>query len=289
MPGSEEGGKRGSSGSRGGTDEKMGELERQPGDSAHGSAVWIAVLGAVIQEVELLFRILENSRTLSFRGESIRLGDFRGLRLLIGTTGLGKVNAAVTTAALLERFEIARVWNTGCSGAYPQGHLEVGDVLITDRALAGDEGILSHNGILSAVHIGIPVIEWHGEKFYDCFPLDRQPGWQAMKETAPPGLYPAAGDDPGNSFRLEYGPSLTVGMVSGDAETARERYTRYGALAENMEGSAVAQACFRFGIPFLECRGMSNTAGDRDKRNWQLQKAIRNSHAILLRFLGASL
>jgi futalosine hydrolase len=89
----------------------------------------------------------------------------------------------------------------------------------------------------------------------------------------------------GEYFRLVYGPSLTVGMVSGDGEVARRRFSRYEAFAENMEGSAVAQTCFRFKIPMMECRGISNMAGDRDKRNWRLEMAILHCRSIVQKCL----
>ena len=72
-------------------------------------------------------------------------------------------------------------------------------------------------------------------------------------------------------------------MASGDPRVASERFRRYGAYAENMEGSAVAQACYRFHIPVVECRGMSNIAGIRAKESWQLEKSIAHCHGIVIR------
>ncbi len=69
-------------------------------------------------------------------------------------------------------------------------------------------------------------------------------------------------------------------MVSGDPETAADRFRSYGALAENMEGSAVAQVCLLFDAPFLEWRGISNIAGVRDKDRWDFPKAITHCHAV---------
>ncbi len=74
-------------------------------------------------------------------------------------------------------------------------------------------------------------------------------------------------------------------------ETAEKRFLHYKVLAENMEGSAVAQTSLKFGIPVLECRGISNMAGDRCKENWQLDKSIAHCHAVvlnLLRVLGTA-
>ena len=76
-------------------------------------------------------------------------------------------------------------------------------------------------------------------------------------------------------------------MVSGDPQTALRRFQHHRALAENMEGSAIAQTCLLFGAPLMECRGISNTAGVRDKLQWDFGKAMYNCHAILRNLLDS--
>ena len=68
---------------------------------------------------------------------------------------------------------------------------------------------------------------------------------------------------------------------------ASERFRHFGAYAENMEGSAVAQACFRFDTPAVECRGISNLAGVRAKETWQMEKSIAHCHGIVINWLEA--
>lgn len=259
----------------------------------------VAILGAVSQEIDALVQKLDACYSLSWKDGTFHLGTLGGRFVLVGTTGLGKVNAAITTSVLLESHSILQVWNIGCAGAYAESPLQVGDVLITQEFLCGDEGILTQTGVLSAKAINIPILVRQGERFYDHFPADQHPGLRALHERTPPGRYQSAEGAPpvqarpgenypeelSRSFRLIYGPSLTVGMGSGDAQTARSRFQRYKAFAENMEGSAVAQACFRFGTPMIECRGISNEAGNRCKNDWQLQKAVANCHGIILNWL----
>lgn len=290
----------------------------------------VAILGAVPQEVEGLLRFTGCVQPLRHLGVDFRAGLYEGRSLLIGTTGLGKVNAAVTAASLLDRFDIGEVWNVGSAGAYEEGPLAVGDVLFSTEAIAGDEGILAVNGVLPLADIGIPLVKRGDEAFFDSFPLgDRTV--VAKPEKSPPGLYRPGGEpspgarllceegrthcpdgcDPGLSeaspapgraspraelpadegvegspFHLFHGPSLTVSMVSGDPETAHARYARHGAYAENMEGSAVVHACFRFGVPVAEIRGISNIAGNRNRRDWRLRAAVAHCHGILLKLLG---
>jgi futalosine hydrolase len=74
-------------------------------------------------------------------------------------------------------------------------------------------------------------------------------------------------------------------MVSGDIRTAAARSLCYGALAEDMEGSAVAQTCLIFDVPFLEFRGISNMAGVRDKARWELVAALDHCLAVIKNLL----
>jgi len=270
--------------------------------------IHMAVLGAVLKEVEPLFALLKDSVRFQLHGEALLVGIYGSKVLLVGTTGLGKVNAAVTAAVLLERFAISEVWNIGCSGAYRAGPLAVGDVLISLSAFCGDEGVLTTAGAASTRTIGIPVLARDGREYYEGFPLDHNPVMDRIRKEIPSGchrgddlaspdflsLFPESSGSPeevagvSSPFQLFYGPSLTVSMASGDAEVADERFNRYGAYAENMEGSAVAQTCFRFDVPMVECRGMSNIAGDRCKKHWRLESAVAHCHAVLLRRLDMS-
>jgi futalosine hydrolase len=165
-------------------------------------------------------------------------------------------------------------------------------VVITRDSICGDEGILYKDRVSSTEVIGIPLLRKEGRPFYDRFPLGGFETFRKLDMLLPPGRYMTAGatrclqpgdfnTDSDNSFMVQYGPNLTVGMVSGDLETANKRFQDYAAMVENMEGSAIAQACFLFDVPCLECRGISNIAGVRDKKQWDLKLAIDHSHAVI--------
>jgi futalosine hydrolase len=52
-----------------------------------------------------------------------------------------------------------------------------------------------------------------------------------------------------------------------------------------MEGAAAAQVCLRYRVPFLEIRGLSNWAGNRNKRSWRLKEALDNCQRAMLHLL----
>ncbi len=257
----------------------------------------LIILGAVSDEIQGLVRALRPSESFDFLGDRFHVSRQAGLSVMLGSTGLGKVNGATVASALLQRFSVHQVWNVGCCGAYRDGPLACGDVLISTKIFLGDEGVLTCAGTLPAKEIGIPVLTVDGEGIYDSIPLGGQAGFSRWLERTPEGTYErsgifqtAANADGGirkvrSLFRVFHGPSLTVSMVSGDEKTASRRFQHYGAFAESMEGSGIAQACFRHGVPMIECRGVSNLAGDRDKSRWNFEQAFSHCHTIVLNWL----
>lgn len=81
---------------------------------------------------------------------------------------------------------------------------------------------------------------------------------------------------------------LTVCAASANPADVSMRSRRYpDAVAEDMEGFGVAVACY-FGATSLEIiRGISNRAGDRDPRNWDINGALRAASELTLKTLSA--
>ncbi len=257
----------------------------------------LVILAAVADEIRGLTSSLHPEKSFDFLGETFFLSQRGDKTVIIGTTGLGKVNGATVASALLQEFGPEQVWNIGCSGAYREGPLRVGDVLISTETALGDEGILCAHGTLSPKELGIPMVTRGQETLFDNIPLVTQKIFQELGKVTPPGTYWSNGtfstpegalnwqENRGDGFRLVHGPSLTVSLVSGDAQTAAQRFEKSGAFAENMEGSGIAQACLRHQVPMMECRGMSNLAGDRDKGHWHFTKAFAHCHTVVVMWL----
>jgi len=268
----------------------------------------LVILGATPGEVAPLVKLLRAAMQckigfgrsideLKIAGNLFSIFIYGDLKLLIGTTGIGKVNAAAVTAAVLSRIDAAEVWNIGCAGSYVGSELEIGDVLISERCICADEGILGKEGPLPNSALGIPLYMREGKPFYDFFPLSQFLSFKRTGAVLPAGVYTlerSGGVKPVESdgeavenrqFRVKYGPSVTVAMASGDLETAEARFIKFRGLAEDMEGSAVAQTSFLFEVPCLEFRGISNRAGIRDKSKWKLVMAIEHCLAVIFHLL----
>lgn len=264
----------------------------------------VLLIAAVSQELAGLEELLENQHNLKVGGRRWCWGECQSKTVLLAEAGIGKVNAAATLARILSRGRVGMVWHIGCAGAFRQGPLEVGDVLLSDPVFLGDEGVLLSGQLRSMVAIGIPVFFLDGRACYNEISLKNSPLFVKIMEMTPAGCYRLKGgggrelehmgtevgkaepkESEVSTFRLSVGPSVTVGMASGDRETADDRFALYHAWAENMEGSAVVQVSAGFGVPVLECRGMSNLVGDRDKSRWRMSEAIMHCHLLVAEWL----
>ncbi|WP_099091757.1 5'-methylthioadenosine/S-adenosylhomocysteine nucleosidase, partial [Paenibacillus sonchi] len=80
---------------------------------------------------------LRDVRSLKAGGGKLYAGVLDGQEVVLLQSGIGKVNAAVTTTLLLERFHCELIINTGAAGGLA-ADLKVGDVVIAEELVYSD-------------------------------------------------------------------------------------------------------------------------------------------------------
>jgi len=233
----------------------------------------VFIVAATHGELSLLIRTGNAKRLPSVVPPEVYEGMIGTTRILYAVTGIGKVNAASATAALLERSLPALLINTGCAGAYHGCGLAVGDLAIASHEIFGDEGVKTPKGWESLRLIGIPVLERSGMRLYNEFPLSGQ----ATERAA------ALAGSLGNAATV--GRFVTVSTCSGTRKRGDEMARRFGAVAENMEGGAVAQVAMAYGVECIEVRGISNMVEDRDLATWDIPLAVERVQEFVVKFI----
>ena len=105
------------------------------------------LLGAMGSEVRLLLEELEGTQERTIEGIRFWTGRLRGRRVAIAMTGVGKVNAAITTTLLYQHFRPAEVVFTGIAGGL-NPELKPGDIVIATKTAQHDFGTLYSDGFL---------------------------------------------------------------------------------------------------------------------------------------------
>lgn len=165
---------------------------------------------------------------------TIRLASFGQSHVLLVTSGIGLVNAAVATALAVHRSRPAKVISAGSAGGlHPE--VQVGDVVAGTSYVYGGADARVFGYSLGQVP-GMPPSYAPGPDLLAC-------------AQAPAGA------------RLLRGP-----VISGDAfidastvDRVRARFPE--ALATDMESAAIAHTCHLFTVPFLAVRAISDLCG----------------------------
>lgn len=175
-------------------------------------------------------------------------------------TGISPVNAALSLGLFLGRHpDTAGAVNLGVAGSFDLEALPLGAIALPVSETWPEVGL--HEGdSVDPRGIGIALAEQHGRRVWNALELAPEAAAGALGLSLDPA-WPRVG-------------SLTVAGASATPQRATSLYARHAALLENMEGFALALACLRCGLPFLELRSVSNRVGARPPRDWDLDKAL---------------
>lgn len=201
----------------------------------------IAVVGAMEQEIELLRESMANVKHVSFGKFSAYEGELAGKRMVLVLSGIGKVNAAVSTSWVIHQFAPDCVINTGSAGGLGKG-LKVGDVVIGETVAHHDVDVTAFGYVWGQVP-QLPAV----------FTSDSNLIRQAEK-----------------AVQVFEGAAVTQGLiVSGDrfvhsSEGVAEIRSHFPDVkAVEMEAAAIAQTCHQLEVPFVIIRAVSDSADEK--------------------------
>jgi adenosylhomocysteine nucleosidase len=248
-----------------------------PGAPAEGPGpAPIAILGAMEAETAPVLAVVAGATPTPLRGIPCVSATVDGRRVVVAATGVGKVNAALTTTLLVERFAPAAVVFTGVAGALDPD-LQPGDVVVAET--------LVHHDLLRYTEAGARPRIIKSPSTGEANPAE----YRASPELLALALDAAAGLElervPGSrSPRVRFGLVATGDSFIGAPAKKAQLRADFGAHACEMEGAAVAQVCHELGVPFLVVRGLSDRAsGDApEEARRNLGVAARNAAAIAL-------
>lgn len=201
--------------------------------------------------------------------EAVRAG-LTDPTVTVRAIGVGPAVAGATTARLLALAEAAgrpyrAVVSAGIAGGFA-GRAPVGGTVLASRSVAADLGAESPTGFIPVDELGMPA-----ELLGGGTTIDTDPALLGALRAALPAAV--------------VGAVLTVSTVTGTAASTTTLADRHpDAVAEAMEGYAVAVAAAQAGIPFAELRTVSNPIGPRDRDGWRMREAFtaltRAAHAL---------
>jgi len=246
----------------------------------------LAVLGAFQQEVGLLKDMLTDARTQEIEGIEFISGRIGTEPVVVAWTGVGKVNAAMTTTLLLEHFQPRQVIFTGIAGGVDP-NLEPGDIVIAKETAYHDMGTLWPQG-LEYGGVKSRLTNEPNPVFFPADPVLLAAAERAARAAALGSIELRGGERP---------PKVVTGtVVTGDVFVAspkrsEELVETLGASAVEMEGAAVAQICYQREVGCLVIRSISDKADNSAVMDKQLfyTMAAQNSAGLVVKIVTEGL
>jgi adenosylhomocysteine nucleosidase len=204
----------------------------------------IGLLSAMDEETELFRRNLQISETLTHAGVAFYKGTLNNVEVVLGKCGIGKVNAAMATQAMIDKFGVKGIIFTGLAGTLVP-YLKRGDVVISNFV---------------------------GQHDFDLTAFGKRPGQVSdsgrLIEADPRLVQIAAKAYEDSLAESRKNAQMVVGtIVTGDSFVANSDRLKwlqreFGAVAAEMEGAAIGQVCSANKIPFVVIRIISDGASD---------------------------
>jgi len=246
----------------------------------------IGILAALQEEIATLLTAMGPEVVTRHIGQRTYYeGRLSGRRCVLVLARVGKVAAAATAVTLIREFRVTVVVFTGLAGAVAE-HVRVGDVVVARTLLQHD---LDARPLFSRYEV--PLL---GRSYFDA---DAQMV-TLLSECANDYLGSDLAGEVLSATRGAFGiddPKVYCGtIISGDcfvcdtSAVAVLRSALPDALCVEMEGAAVAQICYEYGVPCGVLRTISDRADDAagiDFTTFLTHVARFYSAGILTRFL----
>ncbi|NLM12191.1 MAG: 5'-methylthioadenosine/adenosylhomocysteine nucleosidase [Epulopiscium sp.] len=226
----------------------------------------IGIIGAMEEEVTALRNQMQNKELKQIAGMDFYQGILEDKEIILVRCGIGKVNAAICTQALIDHFHVQYIINTGVAGGIYE-KLDIGDIVISSDTV-------QHDFDTSAFGDPIGTIPRMDESF---FKADSKLVELAEK----------------CAENLPSKPNVYIGRVaSGDqfissSKQKQNIWDNFNAYCAEMEGAAIAHTCYLNKIPFVIIRSISDKADHSADINFQefVKEAARNSNEMIIEIL----
>ncbi len=225
----------------------------------------IGIIGAMDEEVNPLKDALEGVKTNKIAGMEFYEGKLSGKDVVVVKCGMGKVNAGICAHTLINDYGCKGVINTGVAGSL-DNQLNIGDIVVSTDAV-------QHDFNVEAIGFAKGEIPYTG--LY-AFPADEQ-----VRKLAVEASKAAVPDAQVYEGRVCSGDQF----ISTNEQKDKIR-ADFGGMCAEMEGAAIAQACYLNNTPFVVIRAISDKSDASQAVEFEtFKKEAANDCTKIIRYM----
>ena len=212
----------------------------------------IGIIGAMDEEIGPLLKASQIKSKRVVAGMEYCEGMLEGKPVVIVKCGMGKVNAGICANTLINDFGCTKVINAGAAGSL-DNQINIGDVVVSVDAV-------QHDFDVSVIGFKRGEIPFTGLYAFPADEAMRKAAVEAVREAAPEvGVFEGR-------------------VCSGDQfistnEQKEQITSNFGGMCSEMEGAAIAQACYLNNTPFVVIRAISDKADGSQAMEFDAFKA----------------
>lgn len=194
----------------------------------------IAIIGAMPEEVREIVRLMHDVKEVTIDAHLFHTGTLNGTKVVVLLSGIGKVEAAISTILCLKNFPVKGIVNIGTAGGLKEEQ-EVLDVVVSTKTAYHDFDLTAFGepkGFATSRYV-----------------VDADPNYiDAFQRII--------GEE-----RHWIGPIVSGDMFVGDPSVVASIINAFPeAICVEMEGAAIAHAAKIFNTPFVILRSLSDIA-----------------------------
>lgn len=197
----------------------------------------IGIVGAMEEEIISLKNEVENFSVENIADIDFFIGNLFGKKIVLTKCGIGKVNAALCTTILINKFNVSKIVFIGVAGAVNK-ELKVGDIVIS-------QDLIEHDFDTTIF----------GEEFGQ---IPRMKEWRFRADKNLIDLASCVCNK--NNLNFVIGRILSGDQFINSSEKVEWFRKQFAGDAVEMEGAALAHVCCLFNIPFVVIRSISDNA-----------------------------
>lgn len=224
----------------------------------------VGLIGAMAVEVESLMAQLVEPRETFVGMDRFVSGRLFGQEAVLAVCGPGKINAALCAQSMIVNFHPAWVLNLGVAGAGDE-EVSIGDMVVATAAVQHD---------VDTSPIGDPVGMVSKLNLIE-IPCDAALRDKLVRAAQLPDV------------RVHTGVVATGDQFINRGDVRASIHERFHAKAVEMEGAAVAHACYMHGVPCGVLRSISDRANGQSDMDYPafVKLAARHSEQVVERLL----
>ncbi|SKA76954.1 adenosylhomocysteine nucleosidase [Clostridium sp. USBA 49] len=225
----------------------------------------IGIIGAMEEEIEVLIKEIKLETKKIKAQMEFNCGILCGKKVVIVKSGIGKVNAAICTQILIDDFGVDNIINVGIAGGIGK-NIFPGDVVIADS-------LVQHDIDTSVFGDKIGQIPRLDTFDFKCDLNLVKKAKECCKFLKNANTY--------------IGRIVTGDQFIADINKIKWLNDEFEALACEMEGGSIAQACYLNNVPFVVIRSISDNANNGARMDYDKFKyiAVENSTNIIKNML----